>query len=158
MMSFKVVSLRLLQWFFPLIVLSGCDRVEGTTFFGDAILPVVTLQCEIPNCSSTVNSTSALVILTKSGCESDFEVVASSTASFNCVIDGCEGTTPGWADSNGDSITTTTPGAYELCVLVDEDNSGNGSYTSGDIVFEEQVTLSGADTLTADGSGWRVVN
>ena len=154
----SVITTICLQGLVLLSGVSGCDRVEGTTFFGDAILPTVNLQCEIPNCSLTVNSSSALVILTKSGCESDFEVVASSTASFSCAIDGCQGTTPAWADSAGDSVTTAPPGTYELCILVDEDNSGNESYTPGDIVFEGEVTLSGADTVTADGPNWRVIN
>lgn len=135
------------------LLIVGCDKADSPS----VSIPQAQLSCEIPECSSSVTATSALVLLSRSGCTNDFDIAASSTASWSCTSEGCFGATNGWVDDSGENLETLPSGTYDFCVLVDEDQSGSQVYTPGDLVFEDTVSLGGG-ILSAEGSLWTVVD
>ena len=145
---------KLLQILFLVVLVAGCEQASSTL----VNIPNVSIDCQLSAGDSSVAANVALVLISKSGCENDFEIPAASTPGIVCSGSGCSGLASSWIDSTSYPVTEIITGSYDLCILIDSDNSGNTGYTTGDIVYEDSVFIDSSSTISASGSSWRVVN
>jgi len=136
------------------VALAACEKSDTPLIS----VPQVLLDCEIPECNTSIPTSSALVLLSRSGCTNDFDITASSTATFTCSEIGCSGATSGWIDDAEQTVTEIQSGVYDVCVLVDVDGSGPTSRTTNDIIYENSTLIQSSTPVAASGSNWERVD
>jgi|GEM_PF-2900933 len=147
----KFYSLALL--FSGFIVLSCSLMEEEVIPMSD--LPIVELSCELSACNSSVVANNALVFFSVSECDQEFDILYSSTSSLTCSSNSCSGQTSGlWFDATGTLVSEVDEEGLFLCVHIDVDDSGPGSFSSGDILYSKLTVVGGDFELQTDTDGW----
>lgn len=133
-------------------VLAACEKASDTVIS----IPSVQVQCltsDSANCNSGNPGISAVVIMSRSGCDDnsiDFESVATGSTTMTCDTGGCIGTISSWTNpDNQNSVTEILTGRMDLCSTIDINSSG-GDPDTGDLVDDSSRSISSSATITVD--------
>ncbi len=137
-------------------VLAACEKAPDTI----VNIPDVRVGCTVddstglgnPCSSANINSITAFVRMSRSGCGDslNFEPIATGSVTMNCDTAGCDGIVTDWTNpETSDTVNEILTGRMDVCAQVDLDGSG-GLPDTDDLINEDSQSISSSATITVD--------